>query len=76
MRSALRVSAPISRVPASAWLEDPAFADASADSPTLASTSRRSSIGMKDGKVGILFGVDNVEAAKSALGELSGVAAG
>jgi hypothetical protein len=31
---------------------------------------------MKDGKVGVLFGVDNVEAAKAALGELSGVAAG
>ncbi len=35
-------------------------------------------IGMKDGKVGVLFGVDDHEAAESALGDLSGagVAAG
>jgi hypothetical protein len=33
-------------------------------------------IGMKDGKVGILFGVDNAEAAKTALGDLVGAAAG
>ena len=33
-------------------------------------------IGMQDGKVGILFGVDDAEKAKAALGELVGSAAG
>jgi hypothetical protein len=64
---------------ASAWLEDRpgTFADASR---RLANAGVNIEtffpIGMKDGKVGILFGVDNVDAAKAALGELSGVAAG
>ena len=64
---------------ASAWLEDRpgTFADAArrlADAGVNIETFFP--IGMKDGKVGILFGVDNVDAAKAALGELSGVAAG
>jgi len=64
---------------ASAWLEDRpgTFADAAR---RLANAGVNIEtffpIGMKDGKVGILFGVDNVDAAKAALGELSGVAAG
>jgi hypothetical protein len=33
-------------------------------------------MGMEGGKVGILFGVDNADAARSALGELAGAAAG
>ncbi|HEY7451468.1 MAG TPA: hypothetical protein VIA02_02990 [Candidatus Limnocylindria bacterium] len=64
---------------AAAWLDD--------RPGTLADAARRLAdagvnieglvpIGMKDGKVGILFGVDNAEAAKTALGDLVGAAAG
>ncbi len=63
----------------SAWLED--------RPGTLADAARRLGdagvnieaivpIGMQGGKVGVLLGVDNVEAAKSALGDLVGAATG
>jgi hypothetical protein len=64
---------------ASAWLEDRpgTFADAARRLANAGVNIEAAiPIGMKDGKVGVLFGVDNVEAAKAALGELSGVAAG
>jgi hypothetical protein len=64
---------------ASAWLDDRpgTFADATRRLANAGvNIEALFPIGMKDGKVGILFGVDNVEAAKTALGELSGVAAG
>ena len=62
-----------------AWLED--------RPGTLADATRRLAnagvniealvpVGMESGKVGVLFGVDNPDAARAALGELMGAAAG
>jgi hypothetical protein len=64
---------------ASAWLDDRpgTFADAARRLANAGVNIEAAfPIGMKDGKVGILFGVDNGEAAKAALGELTGAAAG
>ena len=60
---------------ASAWLDDQpgTFADAARRLANAGVNIEAAfPIGMKDGKVGVLFGVDNVEAAKSALGRAVG----
>ncbi len=64
---------------AAAWLENKpgTFADAARRlGDAGVNIEAIAPIGMQDGKVGILFGVDNAEAAKAALGDLVGSAAG